>query len=234
MAKITSLRNTVAGIGLAAVMLFAGAMGALILAGCDTEAKGSPSDLVCECEDKEHFVPCDCPAIGTEKCECTVQPRGNITLGSVQVPIYQDAGVSDADAGPATQNIIDGFNTLSGGKKAALDGKLKEIRIIASASGIYSGYYEYEIDNGKIILKIQYDLNATDVFYCFFGFVNYDLPGLDLSAQAKARNSIKLADGNGVPAKHSVAPVAQFGKRNAIRALNRIAMARIKSSRQYC
>jgi hypothetical protein len=65
-------------------------------------------------------------------------------------------------------------------------------------------------------------------------FINNILPSLNLSAQAKARNGIRLADGNSVPAKHLASPAPQFGKRNAIRIRNRIAMSQSGSSRRYC
>jgi hypothetical protein len=153
------------------------------------------------------------------------------------VPIYQDAGVSDADAASTAANINNVFvNTdepkLATDDKNKLEGKLKEIRVVANTSGDYSGYFEYQIDNEKVILKIQAGLIESNIKICFEYLVSQD--DFKALAAAPARNGIRLASGNGVPAKRSVAPVAQFGRRKTFHIQNRIAMSRIKSSRQYC
>ena len=133
----------------------------LVLSGCKMDTETAQMDPVCECAETERFLPCECTAKGTDTCECTVKPRGYITEPNSggQVPIYQSDGVNDDQAAAATTNIIAGFNDLTNGNKDALEGKLKEIRIVPAAS---YGYYDYEVSNGKIIFKIQYDKSSND------------------------------------------------------------------------
>jgi hypothetical protein len=120
MAKITSLRNTVAGIGLAAVMLFAGVMGALILAGCDTEAKGPP-----------------------------VEPRGYITLDGANIPIYQTAGVADTAIDEDVRRVINGYNgaaSVNDDYRTTLKNKIKEVRIVTTETKYIVDNEMYIID----------------------------------------------------------------------------------------
>jgi hypothetical protein len=132
MAKITSLKNTAAGIGLAAVMLFAGVMGALILAGCDTEAKGPP-----------------------------VEPRGYITLDGANIPIYQTAGVEDENIDADVSNVIAAYNAVADtndGYKVILKNKIKEVRIVTTENTympVDGGQYIIEIKTGTEAIDIE-------------------------------------------------------------------------------
>ena len=159
---VIAVAKPVAGLGMGAAVLFSG---------CPTEADSGktpekPVVLECDCEQKEHYVPCACPASGTEKCDCTIMPRGYVTefATAVQVPIYQNADVTDEQAEAAVQNIITGYNNLSNGKRYALRGKIKEIRIVKTAS---NGYYDYSVEGGKIIFKIQIGLGIDIIELCF-------------------------------------------------------------------
>lgn len=202
------------------------------LLGCPTEADSGKTPekpaVECDCEQKEHYVPCACPASGTEKCDCTIVPRGYVTefASSVQVPIYQNADVTDEQAETATQNIIDGYNNLSNGNRGALRGKIKEIRIIKTAS---NGYYDYSIEGGKVILKIQIGLSVSENNNCFLSLIIFDFPGLNLS-KLLVRKPVVLADAR--QAKKSVAPAMAVGKRDAILLGNRHAVAQIRLETQ--
>jgi hypothetical protein len=177
MAKITSLRNTPAGIGLAAVMLFAGAMGALILAGCDTEAKGPPSDLVCECEPTARYLPCDCPVSGTAGCECEVEPREIITLDGANIPIYQTVGVEDAAIAADVDSIIEGYK--DSGQQAFLKNKIKEIRIVTTETKCTA------VDSGKYIIEFQTGTDKNIFANKLIGWIGF---GPISQIQSSARN----------------------------------------------
>jgi hypothetical protein len=214
----------------------AGALGltaAVILGGCKMESddptpKPQPQDPVCECEEKSHFLPCDCPVKGTDKCDCTIKPRGVITLDGVNIPVYQTAGVEDANIDADISNVITGYNGVANtndGYKTILKDKIKAVRIVTTENTYMP------VDGGQYIIEIKTGISSVDAK----GLIGFWV-ATDKFTQIKSsiRNGIRLADGNGVPAKHLASPAPQFGKRKTFRIQNRIAMARVKSSRQYC
>jgi hypothetical protein len=60
---------------------------------------------LCSCNPKEHYLPCNC---GGDDCTCNVLPRGYVS----DIPIYQTAGVSDADAVATVAKINTAWNIV--------------------------------------------------------------------------------------------------------------------------
>ena len=158
----------------------------LVLGGCPTSAGGgggsggnTPQTVVCPCDPKEHFLPCTCAAKGTANCTCVVLARGEVTEHTTgnKIPVYQTAGVSDSAITTDVVNVISGYANVVNQKKTLLIGKVSAIHIIPTAS---NGYYEYEVKNGKVILKFKTGLTSVQIDSCFSYFVDYVLDGLNL------------------------------------------------------
>jgi hypothetical protein len=157
-----------------------GIFAAAALAGCkmDTDDPKPQPDPVCECTDKEHFLPCDCPMNGTEKCDCTVKPRGVMTTDVGTVPIYITAGVTDTEATDMINHINAAYLDMkinSPTKYNCLDTLVKEIRIIDGSSSC-------EPDgNGKYIIKLKKTLDEYSTIFNFAIWVDGDVISLQLA-----------------------------------------------------
>ena len=175
----------------------------LVLGGCPTSAGGgggsggnTPQTVVCPCDPKEHYVPCDCVAKGTAACTCVVLvKKGDITEHNTNtpIPVYQHPGVSDSAITTDVANVILGYASVVNPKKTSLIGKVSAIHIIPTASSDAGapGYYEYEVKNGKVILKFKTGLTSDAIDGCFSYFVDYVLDGLNLS-QSPAQETVRM------------------------------------------
>jgi len=110
-------------------ILFLMAFIVLVFIACDNDKNNDP----CNCNPKEHYLPCDC---GKTDCNCVVIPRGYITdadFPSLNVPIYQTAGVENDAATTATTNIKNGYAGLASGYRNAISSakNFKRIEIVA-------------------------------------------------------------------------------------------------------
>jgi hypothetical protein len=152
MTKITSLRNTAAGIGLAAVMLFAGVMGA----SCDNPEGSKTAVAKCECPagtehlyDASNSKCCE----GTD-CACRIyygEVKG-LKFNSKDVKIYKKAGanLTPEQMAQAVENFQYGFDHNGG----ILPDLISEINIFTGSIGY--DYYSY--DNNMVL-----DLNFNEI-----------------------------------------------------------------------
>jgi hypothetical protein len=133
-------------------------------------------DPVCECNPKEHYLPCACEVAGTDKCNCIVIPRGTVTdkAGNI-VPIFQKVfGISDEMANGATKDIQDGYSGMGTDNQNAISGKMKEIWFTTQTQT-----FDYEFSGNRIIIKFKYDVQfLDDSFYNFmrdmFPSINFE------------------------------------------------------------
>jgi molybdopterin-binding protein len=165
-------RNKVFGLALIAAITFA-------LTACPTEGGGGGNKpVLCTCNPKEHYLPCDCEAAGTAECTCVVIPRGEITeyQSTNKVKIWQTEGVTDAQAIAATTNIAEGYNGMGDSPRNNLKGKVAKIEIVAGSKN-----FDFEVVDGKIIFRIKFDRTVTQIKNHFLDFIDDDLAGLTLT-----------------------------------------------------
>jgi hypothetical protein len=86
-----------------------------------------------EAEKAEHYLPCDCEAAGTDKCDCEVVPRGYLTDATrltMNIPIYQTAYVSNEDAATTVTNIQTAWDYLNPSTKEHIATYVNKIEMI--------------------------------------------------------------------------------------------------------
>ena len=113
----------------------------------------------CDCDPKEHYLPCDC---GATDCTCVQIPRGYVTndVGvGTSFPIYQSVGVTDEQAVTATQTIKDAHDGLGAIYKGQLAGANVEIWIVPP--GGYS--VPQKDESGKIIGRLLYTASQAGI-----------------------------------------------------------------------
>jgi hypothetical protein len=141
---------------------------------CDDDNNGDNDPVLCTCNPKEHYLPCDC---GGTDCTCDVIPRGEITeyQSTNKVKIWQTEGVNDAQAIATATNIAEGYNGMGDSPRNDLKGKVAKIEIVAGNTN-----FDFEVVDGKIIFRIKYDRTATQIKNHFLDFRDDDLAGLGL------------------------------------------------------
>ncbi|MDR2717500.1 MAG: hypothetical protein LBB89_05485 [Treponema sp.] len=138
---------------------------ALVLTVCDNGGGGNKT-VVCTCNPKEHYLPCTCEAAGTAKCTCVVIPRGYISeyQTNVQIPIWQKAGVTNAQAIGVTTALTAAWNTSSivtDSDKNKLKEKVQEVWIVKTATD-QTWKRDIDVVDNKAIIKVQYDCPYID------------------------------------------------------------------------
>ena len=156
-----------------------------VLPGCPTSSGGGG--------DTPTPVPTPVPDL-VKKGEITEYNTG------AKIPVYQTTGVSDSAVATDVANVISGYASAGSSKKSALQGKVSAIHIVPTAT---NGYYEYKVENGKVILKIKSGLSSGEIQMSFTDFVDNDLGGLTL-AQSLSREALKMAFDNASTAKETV------------------------------
>ena len=128
--------------------------------------------------------------------------KGEITEygTSAKIPVYQATGVTDSAMTADLANLTAGYDAVDTGKRTSLQGKVSAIHIVPTTS---NGYYEYEVKNGKVILKIKTGLSSGEIEMSFTDFVDNDLGTLTL-AQSLSREAFKMAFDNASTAKETV------------------------------
>jgi hypothetical protein len=126
-------------------------------------------DPLCICEDKEHYLQCECDG---RECECTVKAYGqlNVAVGVVseQIPIFMTEGVTEEQMTAAVANIQAGFNGLNGMNQDALYGKIGEIRIIESAPGPVLPV----LKDGKYVVTFLATMTPSQIATNFTNWIN--------------------------------------------------------------
>ena len=133
----------------------------------------------CDCDPKEHYLPCDC---GAADCTCVQIPRGYVTdtdRPDINFPIYQSAGVTDEQAVTATETIISAYAGLLPGYKNQLRGANVEIWITLSA------ILPEKDETGKVIMRIATSFTEAQIRAVF---QNYVIPLLPQNQTATLTN----------------------------------------------
>ena len=146
----------------------------------------------CECtagQKANHFLPCECEAETPNVCDdscCPVMPRGYITdkdYPNLNVPIYQKIANVPEDA---ADNIIGGYNSLSGANKYKLAqaSNFKEIWIVDGEN--------YDFDPITGIVEIGADHNANFIKSLLQYIVIPDLVNATLAHDAIRMASVSV------------------------------------------
>ena len=153
--------------------------------------------IVAACGEEEN---CKCPAAADHFLQCVdygckvgkhkATPRGHIAeyQTNIQIPIYQTKGVDDDDAIATKDNIITDWATVDSDAKETLKDRIEAIWIIKEAAN-QTEFYDYEIINGKAILKMQYDNSwgPADMLGNFAGMIEGGV-----FSQAQPRDAVRL------------------------------------------
>jgi len=110
---------------------------------------------LCNCNPKDHLgidETCDC---GGANCTCTLKVYGTVA----GIKIYRSGSISNEIMTTAVATINTEYGTLAEGEKNNLSGKLDDVYVLPSTTGVF----QYRNINGRKVLELDLEAVEWDV-----------------------------------------------------------------------